>query len=101
MNGIGISIDPYHGGVPEEDVLAAAMAVSGAGLERHSYLMACIEPGSEDEGIAAAERVSASTGIPVARVTVRRLGRAASLPPALARPAPSTRAWSGWTPMAT
>lgn len=77
VNGIGISMDPFHGGVPVEAVRNSALAVAEAGLSAHSYLMACVVPGREEECLAAAEQLSGTTGIPVARVPVRKLGRSA------------------------
>jgi len=75
-NGVGISVDPFHGGVARHAAAGAARAIAAAGMRSHSYLMACSGRGEDGEGTRAAQAISAETGIPVARVEVRRLGRA-------------------------
>jgi hypothetical protein len=59
-------------------------------MRSHSYLRACPGQGTGAGSLRAARAISAETGIPVATVEVRRLGRASSPNPAAeAAPLPS------------
>lgn len=85
VNGISLSVDIFHQPhVPVEAVGAAAEAVATAGLNRHSWLVACLRTDGDPENEAAnrktmamARRLSEISGLPVAETSVRSIGRGA------------------------
>ena len=84
VSGICISVDAFHQpAVAVEATENAARAVAEAGLSRHSYLVASIVPDDQpraaetnERTLALANRVSASSGLPVGPAEVRSIGRA-------------------------
>jgi hypothetical protein len=83
VNGISLSVDSFHQPeVPLEAVGAAAEAVAAAGLNRHSWLVACVRADDEGNGLnqktlAMARQLSEISGLPVAETAVRSIGRGA------------------------
>jgi hypothetical protein len=90
VNGISLSVDAFHQPrVSLEAVAAAAAAVAEAGLKNHSWLVACLRTGRDPESLGAnrrtreaVQRLSATTGLPVAETGVRSIGRGSGIGPA-------------------
>lgn len=74
VNGVCLSADGYHQNLlPLEYVITAAEQVAKKGLEKHSFVVSCMEDGCEsiiDD---------AESPLPVAKVAVRKIGRGASI----------------------
>ncbi len=87
VSGISLSIDAFHQpGVSSAALENAAAAVAEAGMRRHSWLVLSLLPGDAAEADATnrasralAHGVSERTGLPVAEIPIRPIGRGARL----------------------